>query len=487
MEMWGHGSYHYSNMSSTESQANTDWINLLSTNIKFIVSASNHSSANDTLSGNTTEGLLDALQEDPLDVIIVNWLFILFSAVVLVIGLLGNCLVWFAVWRNPRMRSATNIFLVNLAVADFLVILICLPPTVAEDITGVWYLGQEMCKIVKCLQKISVLVSVLTLTAIALERWLAICQPLMFRHTMVRAKRAVAIVWAISLVSAVPDAISQDTHLKDGHVVCEPSWSQLSSTIQLWIMFVLFYLVPLVIMTVTYVKVALCLWRSGFTSDNDEASANVPRAQILLRRKKAKMLIVVVALFAVCYLPVYVQFLLSYAELMDYFPWQVVRPLFMFSHWLCYFNSAINPAIYNFMSSHFRREFRIACHICCRSQATHSTIYEALRLRNHNKNRLRQEMHQTTCPTMKDNSCSLQTQSMVLGTLASSCSSLCPQNQSNPNLLAPNYVVGYRATSASNHGIDVLCSDANDVKYLSPNQNYRMASQCQALEELKST
>lgn len=152
MEMWGHGSYQYSNMSSTESQANTDWINLLSTNIKFIVSASNHSSANDTLSGNTTEGLLDALQEDPLDVIIVNWLFILFSAVVLVIGLLGNCLVWFAVWRNPRMRSATNIFLVNLAVADFLVILICLPPTVAEDITGVWYLGQEMCKIVKCLQ-----------------------------------------------------------------------------------------------------------------------------------------------------------------------------------------------------------------------------------------------------------------------------------------------------------------------------------------------
>ncbi|CAG5135483.1 unnamed protein product, partial [Candidula unifasciata] len=79
-------------------------------------------------------------------------LFIILSAIVLVIGLVGNCLVWFAVWRNPRMRSATNIFLVNLAVADFLVILICLPPTMAEDITGIWYLGKEMCKIVKCLQ-----------------------------------------------------------------------------------------------------------------------------------------------------------------------------------------------------------------------------------------------------------------------------------------------------------------------------------------------
>lgn len=80
------------------------------------------------------------------------WLFVILSVVVLVIGLVGNCLVWFAVWRNPRMRSATNIFLVNLAVADFLVILICLPPTMAEDVTGIWYLGKEMCKIVKCLQ-----------------------------------------------------------------------------------------------------------------------------------------------------------------------------------------------------------------------------------------------------------------------------------------------------------------------------------------------
>lgn len=79
-------------------------------------------------------------------------LFIILSAIVLVIGLVGNCLVCFAVWRNPRMRSATNIFLVNLAVADFLVILICLPPTMTEDITGIWYLGKEMCKIVKCLQ-----------------------------------------------------------------------------------------------------------------------------------------------------------------------------------------------------------------------------------------------------------------------------------------------------------------------------------------------
>ncbi|XP_059176057.1 orexin receptor type 2-like, partial [Physella acuta] len=311
--------------------------------------------------------------------IFIQGLFILLSAIVLVIGLVGNCLVCFAVWRNPRMRSATNIFLVNLAVADFLVILICLPPTITEDITQNWYLGKEMCKVVKCLQKISILVSVLTLTAIAVERWLAICRPLMFRQTSVRAKRAIAIVWVISLASAVPDGYSVDVLDYSDHdqgIVCEPTWSMEVETIHLWIMFVVFYLVPLGIMTFTYIKVALCLWRSGYNDESDEASANVPKAQMLLRRKKAKMLIVVVALFAVCYLPVYVFFILRYTRILDYFPVYTIQPIVMFSHWLCYFNSAVNPTIYNFMSCNFRREFRIACHICCRRGSTQNTIYE---------------------------------------------------------------------------------------------------------------
>ncbi|CAG5133079.1 unnamed protein product, partial [Candidula unifasciata] len=106
------------------------------------------------------------------------------------------------------------------------------------------------------------------------------------------------------------------------------------------------------------------------------ASANVPRAQILLRRKKAKMLIAVVAMFAVCYLPVYMFFLFRYTDILDLFPNETIKPFVLCSHWLCYFNSAINPTIYNFMSCNFRREFRIACHICCRRGSTHSTIYE---------------------------------------------------------------------------------------------------------------
>lgn len=53
---------------------------------------------------------------------------------VFVVGLVGNCFVIAVVYRSPRMRTVTNFFIVNLAVADILVIVFCLPATLASNI-----------------------------------------------------------------------------------------------------------------------------------------------------------------------------------------------------------------------------------------------------------------------------------------------------------------------------------------------------------------
>ena len=106
--------------------------------------------------------------DKPLVTVVFSWFFIVLFLVVFIVGLGGNCLVCFAVWRNPRMRSATNIFLVNLAVADLLVVLICLPPTAAEDFFGFWHLGVEMCKIAKFVQVSQCLLCVVCVTLFCL-------------------------------------------------------------------------------------------------------------------------------------------------------------------------------------------------------------------------------------------------------------------------------------------------------------------------------
>lgn len=81
-----------------------------------------------------------------------TWVLIFFHSIVFVIGLVGNTLVCVSVYRNHTMRTVTNYFIVNLAVADFLVILFCLPPSVIWDVTMTWFFGIAMCKIVLYLQ-----------------------------------------------------------------------------------------------------------------------------------------------------------------------------------------------------------------------------------------------------------------------------------------------------------------------------------------------
>ncbi len=81
-----------------------------------------------------------------------EWIIVVMYGMVFVMGVGGNFLVCFAVWRNIHMRTVTNLFIVNLALADIMVCLICLPATVIGDVTETWFMGSVMCKIIQYLQ-----------------------------------------------------------------------------------------------------------------------------------------------------------------------------------------------------------------------------------------------------------------------------------------------------------------------------------------------
>ena len=81
-----------------------------------------------------------------------EWVLNCFYIATFIVGLVGNFLVSLAVWPNHSMRTVTNYFIANLSVADILVLLICLPPTVLDDVTDTWYMGSVMCRMVKYLQ-----------------------------------------------------------------------------------------------------------------------------------------------------------------------------------------------------------------------------------------------------------------------------------------------------------------------------------------------
>ena len=118
----------------------------------------------------------------------------------------------------------------------------------------------------------SVSVSVLTLCAISVERYYAICHPLQFQATVKRTRLIIAIIWIVSLLILLPDVIVLDTHnqfppeLTILLTTCKPTWDyHLQFSYQLFLIFTLFVL-PVGLMGVAYTRIAVELWSASLQS-----------------------------------------------------------------------------------------------------------------------------------------------------------------------------------------------------------------------------
>ncbi|XP_065223915.1 orexin/Hypocretin receptor type 1-like [Planococcus citri] len=321
-----------------------------------------------------------------------EWVLIAMHVITFIVGLVGNALVCIAVYKNRGMRNVTNYFIVNLAVADFMVILFCLPPTVVWDVTETWFMGTLLCKIVVYFQTVSVAVSVLTLTFISIDRWYAICFPLKFKSTTNRAKVSIICIWIVSLSADIPELVVLTTIRRQDIPIhtqfftqCTADWSIAAENFYLTGKILLLYVFPLALMTFTYYNIVKVLWTSNNIPGHTETvkmmnssglyqnalnnrripTGSTTESQLRSRRKAAKMLVAVVIMFAICYFPVHLLNVLR--NTLPLYQNDYTAALSNLTHWLCYANSAINPIIYNFMSGKFRREFKRAfqqCHHC---------------------------------------------------------------------------------------------------------------------------
>uniref|UniRef100_A0A4W3J9G0 Orexin receptor type 2 n=1 Tax=Callorhinchus milii TaxID=7868 RepID=A0A4W3J9G0_CALMI len=326
-----------------------------------------------------------------------EWVLIAAYIAVFVVALVGNVLVCVAVWKNHHMRTVTNYFIVNLSFADVLVTIICLPASLVVDITETWFFGQIFCKVIPYLQTVSVSVSVLTLSCIALDRWYAICHPLMFKSTAKRARNSIIIIWIVSCVLMTPQAIVMECSIMVPELVnktilftvCDEHWGDtVYPKVYHICFFIVTYMGPLCLMILAYFQIFRKLWCRQIpgtssvvqrkwkplalqcSSQRAAGLQTKPRInavaaeikQIRARRKTARMLMVVLFFFAVCYLPISILNVLKrvFGMFDNIDDRATVYAWFMFSHWLVYANSAANPIIYNFLSGKFREEFKAA-------------------------------------------------------------------------------------------------------------------------------
>nr|XP_061791437.1 somatostatin receptor type 5-like [Nerophis lumbriciformis] len=276
----------------------------------------------------------------------------LIYGVVCAVGLAGNTLVIHVVINHSRGASATNIYILNLAVADELFML-GLPFLAAQNALLSWPFGSLLCRVVMTVDAINQFTSIFCLAVMSVDRYLAVAQPVRaerWRRPSV-AKAVSTAVWAGSFVVVLPVVAFADVRQGEGDCgIMWPEPSEMWKTVFIVYTFAVGFCCPLMVICMCYLLIVIKVRSVGKRAQT--TSSRRRRSE----RKVTRMVVVVVAVFVLCWLPFYA---LNIVNLLVVLPGDL-QGLYFFVVALSYANSCANPILYAFLSDNFKRGFRKA-------------------------------------------------------------------------------------------------------------------------------
>ncbi|XP_039756403.1 neuropeptide CCHamide-2 receptor-like [Pararge aegeria] len=304
-------------------------------------------------------------------------------AIIFIVGVLGNGTLVIVYVRHRGMRNAPNTYIFSLALADLLVILICVPFVSVIYTLESWPWGEAICRISETGKDISIGVSVFTLTALSAERYCAIVNP--FRKLQLRKLPLVCatIIWAAALIFAAPAALFSSTITHDisnnvSIIYCSPypeDWDNYAKWMTLT-KAIVYYALPLLVIAFFYSLMAQRLLAS--TKEMPGAlHGGQGEAQAKARKSVACMVLIFVIVFFICFLPYHaleVWYYLSPTAESDYNDFTHALRIIAFC--LSFLNSCVNPVALYCVSGVFRQHFNR--YLCCRRGALHPTCSSRL-------------------------------------------------------------------------------------------------------------
>uniref|UniRef100_A0A3P9IVF5 G-protein coupled receptors family 1 profile domain-containing protein n=1 Tax=Oryzias latipes TaxID=8090 RepID=A0A3P9IVF5_ORYLA len=275
------------------------------------------------------------------------------SLTVFMFGMTGNTLAIYVVLRYAKMKTVTNIYILNLAVADELYI-IGLPFLTTQNVLSYWPFGSFLCRIVMTADSMNQFTSIFCLTVMSMDRYLAVVHPIRstkWRHPRV-AKLVSAAMWAVSFVVVLPVVIFSD--VQDTFNSCNMIWPEpkdVWSTAFIIYTSTVGFFGPLVIICLCYLLIIVKVKSSGARV----GFAKRRRSE----RKVTRMVVVIVVVFVLCWLPF---FIINMVNLVVIIPESSsTAGIYFFAVILSYANSCANPLLYGFLSDNFKQSFRKIC------------------------------------------------------------------------------------------------------------------------------
>ena len=282
------------------------------------------------------------------------WMETVFLAVINLTATFGNLSVCYAVYRNQRLRTPTNMFVVALAVSDIFISICCMPFSVVTLYTGRWIFGANFCRFQGVAFFMLSMISLSIMGIIAISRYFCVVKR--EKYIALFNKRRILVYIALTFCAALAGSLPPlffekgGYKFKPGQAVCMYAFE---TSIFYTILIESVYIgTPLILITFCYAEVFYTVSKSNkvFSLQNnpEQRRANVEEVKV------TKTLAAVMAAFAFCWLPICVMDYIDAVRGERTLP----RQAYLAYGFLGYLSSTINPFIYGVMNTNFRQEYK---------------------------------------------------------------------------------------------------------------------------------
>lgn len=294
------------------------------------------------------------LDPQPVEVIAQTYL----HSIICAFGLIGNVLVIVTYVFYKRAKTVTDVFLLNVSLADLLFV-VALPLIVYNEQHG-WLMGSAACKVLRSAYSINLYSGMLLLACISSDRYVAIVQARRSFGTrsssLIYGRLISSAVWVLAVALTIPTLVYTERFEEQNlvgpglSVMCQLCFSR-DDTAKLMKLLVpslqmtIGFLLPLVVMVFSYASIVCTLLRT----------------QSSQRHKAVRVVLAVVAVFVLCHLPYNVALLshtLSLFKERSCKAEKIKLRVLAISRTVAYLHCCLNPILYAFIGVKFRSHFR---------------------------------------------------------------------------------------------------------------------------------
>lgn len=320
---------------------------------------------NDTFDYNLTEGLCTVDRKQHIE----SFLQLFIHPIICIVGFIGNTLVIVTYALYKRTKSMTDVYLLNVAVADILFV-VALPLIIYSERYG-WAMGNWSCKLLRGVYSVNLYSGMLLLACISGDRYLAIVQARRsFRlrsSTLLYSRLVCAVVWLLALVLSLPTFIFYQRYqpfpveyvILDNDTAADPIHPQYvcffrfdsnitAQTVKIGVpssQVAVGFFLPLLIMGFCYISVIITLLK----------------AKNFQRHKAVRVVLTVVFVFVACHMPYNLSLLyrtVTMFQQQECSHEEAVEMAMIITESLAYLHSCLNPLLYAFIGVNFRNHFR---------------------------------------------------------------------------------------------------------------------------------